>query len=65
MRAILTVEEQTSLERLLEYVWRDEERDFQEQQEGREGHIFRDIVALNNLLHDTSDTPEDYLGEGV
>ena len=50
-----------ALNALLEYSWKAERDDFADNPEGREGHIFRSIVELDNMLHETQSEAEDWL----
>lgn len=51
------------IETVLEYLWEKELADFIENEEARENHVFRDIVAVDNAIYGTKDKPEDYLRE--
>lgn len=46
---------------VLEYLWEKELSDFRENEEARESHVFRDMVAVDNAIYGTKDKPEDYL----
>ncbi len=48
---------------VLEYLWEKELSDFKENEEARDDHVFRDMVAVDNAIYGTKDKPEDYLKE--
>lgn len=49
------------IQKLLEYNWADEFRDYREQEEGREVHIFHTLVELANFIDGTEYAPTDHL----
>lgn len=56
MIATLTTAERSAIENVLAYMWQDEERDFNEQDEdGRNGHIFNDLKVLAGMVGLTSE----------
>lgn len=57
----MTQEQLDALNALLEYSWKAERDDFADNPEGREGHIFRSIVVLDNMHHGTVSEAEDWL----
>lgn len=57
----MTQEQLDALNALLEYSWKAERDDFADNPEGREGHIFRSIVVLDNMYHGTVSEAEDWL----
>jgi hypothetical protein len=64
----LTQQQGEALDRLIQYNWRDELEDYREcetvnEENLRVGHIFTDLVMLDNALNDTGWTPEDHLEE--
>jgi hypothetical protein len=57
-----------ALDRLIQYSWVDELNDYQEcetenPENLRSGHIFEDLVLLDNVLNGIDKTPEDHLKE--
>lgn len=54
-------EQLDALRALLDYSWKAERDDFADNPEGREGHIFRSIVVLDNMLHGTVSVAEGWL----
>ena len=65
----LTPQETAALDRLIEYNWRDELKDYcyacgdGPDENQRSGHIFETLVVLENALNDTGKTPGQYLEE--
>ena len=57
----MTQEQLDALGAVLEYCWSDERDDYADNPECREGHIFRSLVELENMLQGTEFTPEYYL----
>jgi len=56
------------LENITEYLWDRELIDFREQLrmgENTHGHVFRDLVAVDNAIYNTTNTPESYLPDEV
>ena len=52
------------IESVLEYLWEKELSDFRDsEEEAQEGHVFREMVAVDNAIYGTKDKPEDYLEE--
>lgn len=51
----LTIDELESLDRVVDYCWESEKRDYDEQDaEGQDNHIFRDLEILNEALRRTT-----------
>ena len=50
-----------ALRALINYAWDAERDDFAENPDARGGHIFRSIVELDNMLHETQSEAEDWL----
>ena len=64
----LTQEQGEALDRLIQYNWVDELDDYREcetinPENLRTGHIFEDLVILDNALNDTTYTPAQHLEE--
>jgi hypothetical protein len=55
------------IESITEYLWAKELEDFGEQlrEDNADNHVFRDLVAVDNAIYDTSNTPESYLPDEV
>ena len=49
------------IRRVLAYCWEKELLDYQENEESREGHIFNDLVGIENFLYDENTEPREYL----
>ena len=53
-----------AIESILEYLWEKELSDFRDsEEEARKGHVFREMVAVDNAIYGTKDKPRDYLEE--
>ena len=50
-----------ALAKVLDYNWFDELNDFQENEESRPSHIFRELVTLGNFITGREAVPESYL----
>jgi hypothetical protein len=62
-RMDMTQEQLDALNALLEYSWQAERDDYADNPDGREGHIFRSMVVLENMYTGTNHEPEYWLTE--
>ena len=70
MQTELPEQVRKSLAEVIDYLWNDEERHYNESyldidEDGINDHIFNHVVALSNFLYDKTDKPEDFLEDGV